>query len=251
MATGRVNLKLLVDKSNWKVLFAEGGKDFVDFLFHILALPVGTVIRLLEKTGMVGSLGNLYSSVKKLSDVYIESSKKDILLEPKAPAFLSEIPFLLPQTSSLDSPAKTYYRCPSCLSNYVADDPSAVCPGCRGNMYQTCIFVASPASKPTAAAASAAERNINNRFLGIGSPAGKPTAAAASVAELDIKSGFVQGVVSYMVMDNLAVEPMSTISSIALLNKFDVKEIGHLEEKVVSLGIDEVSSSHSLRLGCV
>ncbi|KAK3407661.1 hypothetical protein EUGRSUZ_J00061, partial [Eucalyptus grandis] len=217
MATGRVNLKLLVDKSNRKVLFAEGGKDFVDFLFHILALPVGTVIRLLEKTGMVGSLGNLYSSVKKLNNVYIKSSKKDILLKPKRPAFLSEIPFLLPENSSLDSTPKTYYRCSSrsygSCSNYVAEDPSAECPQCRRNMSQTCIFVPSPA--------------------------GKPTADAVSTAELDIKSGFVQGVVTYMVMDDLAVKPMSTISSIALLNKFNVKEIGHLEEKVVSLGVDE------------
>ena len=43
-----------------------------------------------------------------------------------------------------------------------------------------------------------------------------------------------------MVMDNLEVKPMSTISSITLLNKFDVKEIGALEEKVVDLGMDEV-----------
>ena len=50
----------------------------------------------------------------------------------------------------------------------------------------------------------------------------------------------MKGVVTYMVMDNLEVKPMSTISSITLLNKFDVKEIGALEEKVVELGMDEV-----------
>ncbi|KAF7847999.1 hypothetical protein BT93_L2382 [Corymbia citriodora subsp. variegata] len=219
MATGRVNLKLLVDKSNQKVLFAEGGKDFVDFLFHILALPVGTVIRLLEKTGMEGSLGNLYGSIENLNDVYIKSSKKDILLNPKAPAFLSEIPFLLPETSSLDSTPKTYYRCSyhyhssSDCNKYVAEDPSAKCPNCQNSMSHTFTFV-----KP---------------------PAVNMTAAAASAAVSDSKGGFVQGVVTYMVMDDLAVNPMSTISSMALLNKFNVKEIGHLEEKVVSLGIDE------------
>ncbi|KAF8030945.1 hypothetical protein BT93_D0207 [Corymbia citriodora subsp. variegata] len=209
MATGRVNLKLLVDKSNQKVLFAEGGKDFVDFLFHILALPVGTVIRLLEKTGMEANL----------NDVYIKSSKKDILLNPKAPAFLSEIPFLLPETSSVGSTPKTYYRCSyhyhssSDCNKYVAEDPSAKCPNCQNSMSHTFTFV-----KP---------------------PAVNMTAAAASAAVSDSKGGFVQGVVTYMVMDDLAVNPMSTISSIALLNKFNVKEIGHIEEKVVSLGIDE------------
>ncbi|KAF2321307.1 hypothetical protein GH714_038564 [Hevea brasiliensis] len=44
----KVNLKLLIDKKTNKVLFAEAEKDFVDFLFILLSLPVGTVIRLLK-----------------------------------------------------------------------------------------------------------------------------------------------------------------------------------------------------------
>ncbi|KAI6669929.1 hypothetical protein NL676_004814 [Syzygium grande] len=48
--------------------------------------------------------------------------------------------------------------------------------------------------------------------------------------------GFVKVVVTYMVMIDLAVKPMSTISSITLINKLNVKEIGVLEEKLVSLG---------------
>ena len=50
----------------------------------------------------------------------------------------------------------------------------------------------------------------------------------------------MKGVVTYMVMDDLEVKPMSTISSITLLNKFNVKHIGALEEQVVELGMDEV-----------
>ncbi|KAF8008915.1 LOW QUALITY PROTEIN: hypothetical protein BT93_J0035 [Corymbia citriodora subsp. variegata] len=150
MAAGKVSLKLLVDKSSRTVLFAEAGIDFVDFLIDMLLLPIGMVIQLLEQTRMVGSLGNLYGS---MNDVYIESSKKDILLNPKAPAFLSQMPFLLPEISS---------------------------------------------SAPVSA----------------------------------VKRGFVQGVVTYMVMDDLEVKPMSTISSITLLKEFNVKEIGNLEERV-------------------
>ncbi|KAL9143479.1 hypothetical protein ABFS82_14G239700 [Erythranthe guttata] len=51
--------------------------------------------------------------------------------------------------------------------------------------------------------------------------------------------GFVKGVVTYMVMDDLVVTPMSTISSITLLNKFNIKEVGSLQEKVVDLGMAE------------
>ena len=44
-----------------------------------------------------------------------------------------------------------------------------------------------------------------------------------------------------MVMDNLVVNLMSIISSITLLNKFHVKEVGVLEEKTVKVGMKEAS----------
>ena len=68
MASTTVSLKLLVDSTSERVLFAEAGKDFVDFLFNILSLPVGTVIGLLTKQDMVGCLVNLYESLENLSD---------------------------------------------------------------------------------------------------------------------------------------------------------------------------------------
>jgi hypothetical protein len=44
-------------------------------------------------------------------------------------------------------------------------------------------------------------------------------------------------------MDDLDVKPMSTISSISLLTKFGVRDLGAVEEMVVDLGIDEVYQS--------
>uniref|UniRef100_A0A2N9HJ06 DUF674 domain-containing protein n=1 Tax=Fagus sylvatica TaxID=28930 RepID=A0A2N9HJ06_FAGSY len=52
------------------------------------------------------------------------------------------------------------------------------------------------------------------------------------------EGGYVKGVVTYMVMDDLEVKPMSTISGITLISKL-VKEVGALEEKVVDLDMDE------------
>ena len=52
--------------------------------------------------------------------------------------------------------------------------------------------------------------------------------------------GFVQGVVTYTVMDDLKVAPMSTISGITLLNAFAVRDLGDLQEKTVQLGYNEV-----------
>ncbi|XP_058008064.1 uncharacterized protein LOC131182543 [Hevea brasiliensis] len=53
------------------------------------------------------------------------------------------------------------------------------------------------------------------------------------------EKGFVKGVVTYMVMDNLEVSPMSSISSITLLNQFKIQDLSVLEERVVDLGMDE------------
>ena len=69
-----------------------------------------------------------------------------------------------------------------------------------------------------------------------------PPAANQSSSD---EGGFVRGVVTYMVMDDLVVKPMSTISSITLLNKFNVKEVGALE-KVVDFTMAEVCNSANL-----
>ncbi|GMI87079.1 hypothetical protein like AT5G01130 [Hibiscus trionum] len=59
--------------------------------------------------------------------------------------------------------------------------------------------------------------------------------------ELDFGAPDVEeGVSAYIVMDDLAVKPMSALSFINSLNKFNIKGVGALEERVVHLGINEV-----------
>ncbi|XP_074289568.1 uncharacterized protein LOC141614721 [Silene latifolia] len=86
--TNSVLTTLFLDKKKAykanKVLFAEAGKEFVDFLFHILSLPVGTVVKLLNVNGMVGSVGSLYKSVESLSsDYFLADVDKDVVLKPR------------------------------------------------------------------------------------------------------------------------------------------------------------------------
>ncbi|KAL8247653.1 hypothetical protein R6Q59_008869 [Mikania micrantha] len=199
----KVSLKLLIDVKSKKVLFAEASKEFVDFLFHILSLPVGTVIKLLRKNSMVGSLGNLYDSIENLSSTYMQPNQsKDVILNPKIANYGAHVPLL--SLNADDSMNRKFYKCGS-SHVYVADDPTALCPQCKYQMSTELTYVAGES-------------------------------AAKEAAE---GGGFVKGVVTYMVMDDLVVKPMSTISSIAMLNKFNVKEVGGLEEKVVSLEMKE------------
>ncbi|OEL27733.1 hypothetical protein BAE44_0011248 [Dichanthelium oligosanthes] len=61
--------------------------------------------------------------------------------------------------------------------------------------------------------------------------------------------GLVQGVVTYTVMDDLAVTPMSAVSSITLLNTFAVRDLADLQEKTVQLGYNE-AGPHRINLLC-
>ncbi|KAM7492089.1 hypothetical protein LguiA_035010 [Lonicera macranthoides] len=210
-----ISLKLLIDKKEKRVLVAEAGKDFVDFLFSILSLPLGTITSLLaEQSSMVGSLRNLYNSIENLSEQYIQPNQhKSTFLKLKLPISAPPFPLL-----SLDQPPaaanRKFYGCSNfCNSTYVAGDSRTVCPSCRYcKMSKELIYVDPP---PAPAAA-----------------------AVQGVGEQD--EGLVNGVVTYMVMDDLGVTPMSTISSITLLNRFNIVDLSVLQEKVVHLGIDEV-----------
>ncbi|CAN1176258.1 hypothetical protein LINPERHAP2_LOCUS32442 [Linum perenne] len=154
---GQVSLKLLIDKQTRKVVYAEAGKEFVDFLVTILSLPLGTVTTLLSKNDMIGCLGSLYKSIEDLNDLYIIQSttqSKKSILNPR----------------------------------------------------------------------------------GLYTPTKKTTLLPTGGKE----SGFVKGVVSYMIMDNLEVKPMSTVSIMAAFNRVNIKDVAALEEKVIKVTSAEV-----------
>ncbi|KAJ8450505.1 hypothetical protein Cgig2_002190 [Carnegiea gigantea] len=209
-----VNLKLLVDTKSNKVLFAEASKEFVDFLLHVLSLPIATAIKLLTTNGMVGCLGDLYKSIEALNNDYFQPNvKKAKLLNPNATV---SVPLLLLNDAPAPIyPQKNFYKCSNCYScNYVADNPGAVCPGCKCTMHVKITFVPSKSSSTADVA---------------------PPSTGSSASS----GGFVKGVVTYMVMDNLEVKPMSTISGITLINKFQVKDVASLVEKEVQVGLNE------------
>jgi len=204
-------MKLLIDTKNQKVLFAEASKAVVDFLFNLLCLPIGTVVKLLSTNGMVGSLGNLYESVENLNQNYmLPDQTKDVLLNPRAQSSSTEIAGFLTQNDDNDDEGTKLYMCQKKCNFQVTYDNTTQCPSHPGYyMNREVVHVGNK---------KVAENKVSN-----------------------IKSGFVKDVINFMVMDDLVIQPMSTISSITLLNKFNVKEIGTLQETVVEMGMDEVS----------
>ncbi|KAK0591480.1 hypothetical protein LWI29_002705 [Acer saccharum] len=221
MAASQVKLKLLFDPKSKKVLFAEAGKDFVDFLFYLLSLPVSTVVRLLKDEGEVGCLSDLYNSLENLNDTYIQPTQnKTDLLYHKSSLCGSEFPLLLSDNDQYST--RNVYMCPSSNNSYntrhVSDVPNYMCPHCNEKMNVKISLVNSSSSAP---------------------PNSSDTSSTSIGKSTGDDGGFVKGVVTYMVMDNLEVKPLSTISSITLLNSFNVQNVGSLEEKVVALDVDE------------
>ncbi|XP_020208318.1 uncharacterized protein LOC109793269 [Cajanus cajan] len=60
-------VKVLVRKSDTKILFAEADEDFADLLLSFLTLPLGGVMHVLEGCSCVSSIDKLYKSICELS----------------------------------------------------------------------------------------------------------------------------------------------------------------------------------------
>lgn len=203
MAESKVSLKLLINTRTYTVVFAEAGKDCVDFLFHILTLPIATVIRLLKQEGMAGPLRNLYESVENLNVTYIQPDQnKDVLLKPVGPTSGSAPMFLLEGPG--ERTGKVAYKCSHC-SNY-SEGQNAHCYRCNTKMTYKLKYV-------------------------------NPVVTGTEASD---EGGFVKAAVTYMVMDDLVVKPMSTISSLNLMSKFSVQDINALKEMEVHIGMNEV-----------
>ncbi|KAK2655947.1 hypothetical protein Ddye_008999 [Dipteronia dyeriana] len=190
---------------------SKAGKDFVDFLFYFISLPISTVVRLLNKKSEVGCLDDLYATIENLDNVYIQKDvTKDFLLNPRGAVSCTKVPLLL---SDLKAPK--VYGC-SCYT--VAYVYGSFCPGCNRIAY----------SEITDVVSHVAERK----------------------KDFD-KVGFVQSLVTFMVMDNLDVEPiLSNTSFITLLKKFSVKDLGEVEEKDIEFGPNEVLKLIKASLEC-
>ena len=210
-----MKMKLLVDTKAGRVLYAEAGKDVVDFLFSLLTLPVGTVVKILSKDAMAGSVGNLYGSVEKLDETYVRSTRaKAALLSPTGGCAAGGGKLL--QLPEAPQPPRTQlYRCD------------------RHNYSQCYDIMSRSTGYPCQQRYCGGKMTVPVQIVGPTTGSGDDEAATA---------GFVQGVVTYTVMDDLKVAPTSTISGITLLiNTFGITDIGTLREKTVQLGYDEVT----------
>ncbi|KAF8662964.1 hypothetical protein HU200_055550 [Digitaria exilis] len=203
MATCELSLKLLIDTKSQKVCFAEAGNDVVEFLSTLLCLPLSTIINLLTKERMVGSIENVLDSVRELDAKYVISSQsKEPYLSPDvAPKVLSPLQQLL--DAPLNANGK-FFRCEGMKNTYnstltacgyFSSINGVICPRCSKSMCLTMNYVKG--------------------------------------------DSLVAGTATYTVKDDLSVTPASSESSIALLAQCGVKDLSTLEERTVKIGKEE------------
>ncbi|KAL3635469.1 hypothetical protein CASFOL_020016 [Castilleja foliolosa] len=80
-------LKVVLNKQKTKVLYAEVNSDLADVLLSFLTLPLGMIVRVLQKRDpelLVGSITTLYKGLRYLDTVHFEKqSCKQMLLNPR------------------------------------------------------------------------------------------------------------------------------------------------------------------------
>ncbi|KAK1416889.1 hypothetical protein QVD17_26008 [Tagetes erecta] len=89
----KISIKVFVDKVKKRVLYTEADHTFLDILFSFMTLPMGTIVRLLEKHDdtkfeALPSFNNLYQSLKDLPDLYFATEQcKSMLLNPQSVSY--------------------------------------------------------------------------------------------------------------------------------------------------------------------
>ncbi|KAL3635473.1 hypothetical protein CASFOL_020020 [Castilleja foliolosa] len=80
----KIVLKVVVQKSTNKLLFAQAEENFIDFLFSLLTIPLGGAEFLMDGSTSFTNIDNLYRSVANLIDAkYFKSNAKIRLTKPK------------------------------------------------------------------------------------------------------------------------------------------------------------------------
>ncbi|CAO2199062.1 unnamed protein product [Urochloa humidicola] len=202
MATNALSMKLLIDTKAQRVCFAEAGSDVFEFFSCLLCLPMSTAINLLTKERMVGSIGNVFASVKDLDAKFTISSKsKETYLFPAVGPTA-----LCPLQQLLDAPLNTSTKFFTCEGK-----------DCYGYGVHPCGYVSAIKGSKCPSCSKAMAKAMSHV---------KP-------------NGFAVGTATYTIKDDLYMTPASSVSSVSMLAECGVKDLSLLQEKTVKIGKEE------------
>jgi len=215
-----MDVKLARSKSQKKIILAETSENFVDFIFSFLAIPLGSVVRLLDGNSFVGCVDNLYKTVETL-DSSLCTDLRSVLLNPGlspqfgCPKQLLNILDVKPQPPTTyyygTGTPKLEYKYNSRNGDYYYDITEVKIEGGVVSKSQGSIF------KPKVLTA------LDPR---------------SSNCSKDVV-GFVKKAALYGIGDDLTVKPLSANSCLSYLKELSLP-LDDLEMKVISIGEAEV-----------
>lgn len=204
----QISVKLVIRKSDGKVMFAQGEQDFADLLLSFLTCPLGGVVSKLRGNSSLGSIGRLYKSVVDLDEnKYFKSSEaKNRLVDPLVALEFKSSKKILP----IQQDTRNYY-----------------------------CFYQGPTLKDSI---------LNNQFFISDEVRSDERYCRKMLMVDNLNShkgsheGYVKGLKTYMATDDLVVVQSSPILSLNLINRLKIS-LDDLKEKVVTIGINEVIKS--------
>ncbi|KAK8916672.1 hypothetical protein KSP39_PZI022639 [Platanthera zijinensis] len=100
-----INLKLVLNKENNNILYAEVGEDFINLLFSFLTFPLGSVFRLSSNNiSFGGCIKNLYSSAESMGlECFKSEICRNMLLNPMLSTFYGCNKYHIPQLEEITS----------------------------------------------------------------------------------------------------------------------------------------------------
>nr|ACF80090.1 unknown [Zea mays] len=208
-----IGVKLFVDKEKKKVLFAESDKEFVDVIFSFLTMPLGTIVRLLDKQSQMGCLDQLYNSVEDLNLEYFQTSAcKAMLLKPLNAASGHCCRLKINVDGSVP---RVVYVCKDTSCSALSDNAFSSFPGtvCKCGKVMESIGQCPKYD-------------------------GGTETAAASCSEDGV---FVKGCLKFIVTDDLQVAPASTSLMMSVFEKFGVLDPAVLEQQVLQFSSEKIT----------
>ncbi|KAI3701647.1 hypothetical protein L6452_26879 [Arctium lappa] len=205
----KIALNVMVHKEENKVIFAEADSNFVDTLFSIVTLPLGTIFRVLEKCPdqnlkTLGCLKNLYQSLIELPASYLtDDENKFLMLNPRTSAY--DYCRNLEQNIDDTQPTK-YFKC----GGWLCGRPGASFSTCS---FAKCIYCGCLINE-----------EIEDKFDD----------------EDDDDGVFVPNLATFIVTDDLRVMPNTSDFSIQLVCDLGVTDASRLEKRTIGIGREQM-----------
>ncbi|CAA0808595.1 Unknown protein [Striga hermonthica] len=205
----KFTLKAIINKQKTKVLYVEADSDFADVLLSFLTLPLGTIVRVLNKhygdeAPVVGSLTTLYNGLRDLDNGLFSSEDcKNMLLNPIR---ATEVECRRLKINVDDTPPTRYFKC--------------------GDV--NC--------------SSSETLNVSMHFSGLKCDCGHLLDQKIDMIGLDDGGGgvFIASKASLIISDDLQVLPSASSSAMQILCNLGITDTVGFEERSLTWGFNEI-----------